>query len=58
MFEKAKKAGLRITVHAGEIDSPKAPQYVKDAVEYLGAERIGHGLQIYRDPSMMKFIKD
>ncbi len=57
-FMRAKKAGLQITVHAGEINVPKAPRYVKDAVEHLGATRIGHGLQIYRDPEMIKYVKE
>jgi len=57
-FAKAKKAGLGITVHAGEINVPKAPRYIKDAVEHLGATRIGHGVQVHRDPEMLKYVKD
>lgn len=57
-FLRAKKAGLGITVHSGEADVPKAPRYVMDAIEFLGAERIGHGVQIYRDEVMMKFVRD
>lgn len=56
-FMKAKKAGLRVTVHAGEADIPGSSGFVRDAIELLGAERIGHGLQIYRDPSMIEFVK-
>jgi adenosine deaminase len=56
-FAKAKKAGLGITVHAGEINVPKAPRYVKDAVDFLGATRIGHGVQVYRDSEMQEFVK-
>jgi adenosine deaminase len=57
-FAKARKAGLGVTVHAGEINTPKAPRYVKDAVEYLGATRIGHGVQVYRDPEMLEYVKN
>jgi adenosine deaminase len=57
-FAKAKKAGLGISVHAGEINVPKAPRYVKDAVEHLGATRIGHGVQVYRDPEMIQYVKE
>lgn len=57
-FLQAKAAGLGITVHSGEANVPKAPQYVRDAIEHLGAERIGHGVQIYRDPEMINFVKD
>lgn len=58
LFLKAKEAGLRITVHAGEARVPQAPGYIKDAIEYLGAERIGHGVQIYHDPKMMDFVRE
>jgi len=56
-FTRAKKAGLGITVHSGEANVPKAPRYVRDAIDYLGAERIGHGVQIYRDPEMIEYVK-
>lgn len=29
-----------------------------DAVEVLGAQRIGHGVQIYRDENVMQIIRD
>jgi adenosine deaminase len=57
-FMKAKKAGLGISIHAGEVFTAKSPRYPKDAVEHLGATRIGHGVQVHRDPEMMKYIKD
>jgi adenosine deaminase len=57
-FIKAKKAGLGITAHAGEVNVPKAPRYIRDAVEHLGAVRIGHGVQVYRDPEMLKYVRD
>lgn len=53
LFLKAKKAGLGITIHAGESDTPDAAQSVLDAIHRLGAERIGHGLQIYKNPAVM-----
>lgn len=56
-FKKAKNAGLGITVHAGEVFTPKSPTYPKDAVEHLGAVRIGHGIQVHRDPKMIEYIK-
>jgi adenosine deaminase len=57
-FLKAKNAGLGITVHAGEINSKKAPFYPKDAIEHLGAARIGHGVQVYREPNMISYLKE
>ncbi|MCB0421784.1 MAG: adenosine deaminase [Bdellovibrionales bacterium] len=58
LFLEAKKQGLGITVHSGEANVPNAPRYVKEAIEHLGADRIGHGVQIYRDQEIMKFVKD
>jgi adenosine deaminase len=57
-FLKAKEAGLGITVHSGEANVPNAPRYVREAIEHLGATRIGHGVQIYRDEEAMKYVKD
>ena len=54
---KAKQAGLHVTLHSGEENVPEAPQHVRIAVEELGAERIGHGIYIIRDPGVMDFIK-
>ena len=54
---KAKNAGLHVTLHAGEENVPEAPQHVRVAVEELGAERIGHGIYIYRDPEVMDAVK-
>lgn len=57
-FMAAKRAGLKITVHAGEAPVPSASQSVYDAVEQLGADRIGHGVQIAKDERAMAFIRE
>lgn len=57
LFKRAKAAGLHITVHSGEADVPDSPEFVRTAVEVLGAERVGHGVQIYRSPEMIEFIR-
>ena len=54
-FKIAKDAGLGITVHAGEADGP---QSVRAAVELLGATRIGHGVRIVQDPSVVQMAVD
>jgi len=46
-FALAKREGLRRTVHAGEVASPDS---IREALDLLGAERIGHGVRI--DESM------
>jgi adenosine deaminase len=58
LFQEARNAGLRLTVHSGEANSPISAQWVKDSIEILGAERIGHGIQIIRDASILKFVRD
>lgn len=58
LFVQAKTAGLGITVHSGEAPHPKSPRWVMDAIEVLGAERIGHGVQIINDESVMKVVRD
>ena len=58
LFSKAKGHGLNITIHSGEVPSPLAPQWVKDSIQILGAQRIGHGVQIIQNPEIIKFIVD
>lgn len=53
LFQRAREAGLRLTVHAGESMIPTSSQSIRSALNELGAERIGHGVQIYRDPELM-----
>lgn len=46
MFQRARANGLHVTVHAGEAMIASAADNVLNAIERLGAERIGHGIQI------------
>ncbi len=55
-FEDARKAGLRTTIHSGEAFNPKAASWIKDSIEILGAERIGHGVQSITSPDVMKML--
>jgi aminodeoxyfutalosine deaminase len=48
-FDHARSEGLRVVCHAGETGGPEA---VRDAMEVLGAERIGHGIGVMHDPSL------
>jgi adenosine deaminase len=56
LFEKAKSAGLRVTIHSGEAPNPQASQWIRDSIEILGAERIGHGVQAVNDKSIMSLL--
>ncbi len=52
-FNRARDAGLRITVHAGEAAGPES---IWQAIRELGAERIGHGVKAVQDPALMEFL--
>lgn len=58
MVEKARSAGLRLTVHAGEEPGPHAVRQVRDAIEILGAERIGHGIHIINDAEVIDLVRE
>lgn len=49
-FDCAREAGLRLTAHAGEWGGP---QSVRDAVNDLGVERIGHGVRAIEDLALV-----
>jgi adenosine deaminase/aminodeoxyfutalosine deaminase len=50
-FARAKAAGLHSVPHAGE---STGPQTVRDALDHLGAERIGHGIGAAGDPELLE----
>jgi adenosine deaminase len=54
VFHWAKKQGLYITAHAAEAGPPKN---VRDAIEKLNADRIGHGVRAQEDLSIIDLIK-
>ncbi|MBK9324159.1 MAG: adenosine deaminase [Bdellovibrionaceae bacterium] len=58
LFKKAERAGLGITVHSGEVNTPTSAKSVKDSIEILGAKRIGHGIQIIKDQNILNFVRD
>ena len=55
VFKAVKNAGLKITVHAGEICNSSS---VIDAIYYLGADRIGHGISVAHDERVMHYLSD
>lgn len=52
-FTRARDAGLRITVHAGEAAGPES---IWQAIQELGAERIGHAVKAVEDPKLIDFL--
>ncbi len=55
VFREARDMGLHVVAHAGEACGPDS---VRNAVELLGAERIGHGLTAARDPAVLALLRD
>ncbi len=53
VFEWAKAQGLHITVHAAEVGPASN---IRDAIELLHAERIGHGVHAREDLRMMDLL--
>lgn len=54
-FDRALAAGLRSVPHAGETTGPET---VWDALNHLGAERIGHGTHSVRDPKLLAHLAE
>ncbi len=52
-FDAARAAGLHSVPHAGETTGP---QTVRDAIDHLGAERIGHGIAAAQDAGLMALL--
>ena len=50
VFAKARAAGLHVVAHAGE-EGP--PEYIRAALDVLGAERIDHGVRCTADPDLV-----
>jgi adenosine deaminase len=55
VFRIAQESGLRVTIHAGEWGGA---ENVKQAIEVLGAERIGHGIRVLEDPSTVALARE
>lgn len=50
-YKIARAGGLGLTVHAGEDEGPRR---IWEAVDDLGADRIGHGCSAIQDPVLMR----
>jgi len=54
-FTMAKDAGLHAVAHAGE-EGP--PEYITNALDALGVQRIDHGVRCEDDPSLVERLAD
>jgi len=55
LFREAKRAGLGMVAHAGEWSGPAT---VRHAIESLGVQRIGHGVRVMEDMSVMQLARE
>ena len=53
-YARARELGLRAVAHAGE-EGP--PEYVRAALDVLGAERIDHGVRSLEDPDLVARLR-
>jgi aminodeoxyfutalosine deaminase len=52
-FDLARNEGLHLVCHAGEVGGP---ELVRESIDFLGAERVGHGIAAMRDPALAEFL--
>jgi adenosine deaminase len=55
IFKQAKEVGLGVTIHAGEWASAVG---VRQAIEELYADRVGHGVRAIEDSRVLSLIKE
>jgi aminodeoxyfutalosine deaminase len=53
VFRQATDLGLHRLIHAGEIGGSEK---IREAVELLGVERVGHGIAAIHDPALMDLL--
>lgn len=53
VFTEASRAGLHLTAHAGEAAGSLS---IRGALDFFGAERIGHGTRLYEDDELLERI--
>src|SRR5437660_5891891 len=55
VYDRAAQMGLHRLMHAGEVGGPEK---IREAIELLGAERIGHGIAAINDPELMDLLAE
>jgi len=55
VYERAEEYGFHRLIHAGEIGGPEK---IREAIEILGVERIGHGIAAIRDEALMELLAE
>jgi len=55
VYDQAASIGLHRLMHAGEVGGS---EQIREAIELLGAERIGHGIAAINDPRLMDLLAE
>jgi len=55
LFKEAKRAGIFISIHAGEWGGPGN---VAEAIQEFNTDRIGHGVRVMEDPQLAALARD
>src|SRR5215475_9557605 len=55
VYDSASSLGLHRLMHAGEVGGPEK---IREAIELLGVERIGHGIAAIHDANLMQFMSE
>ena len=55
VYDRARSAGLQLIAHAGE-EGP--PEYVREALDLLGVQRVDHGIRAMEDPELVRRLAE
>src|SRR5919108_148815 len=58
LVEQARSAGLGVTIHVGEEGGEHAISEIREVVETLRPDRIGHGILAAQDPDLMARLRE
>ena len=55
VYGRAEDLGMHRLIHAGEVGGP---ENIRQAIEHLKVERIGHGIAAFHDPALMDLLAE
>jgi adenosine deaminase len=55
VYQRAAELGLHRLIHAGEVGGPEK---IREAIELLEVERVGHGIAAIKDPVLMDLLAE
>jgi len=58
LVDEARSAGLGVTIHVGEEGGEFGVEEVREVIETLRPDRIGHGILAARDPGLMAELRE